>query len=154
MEAGIGFLGVAYPWVKAAHILFVIFWMAGLFMLPRFYAYHQEAPRGSDEWTRWVDREARLIKIIMNPAMIAVWALGLALVVHLGVAREPWFIAKFLVVVILSGYQGWMSGYAKKLERGVGMVSNKTMRLLNEVPGLAAVAIVVLVIVQPYWPLT
>jgi protoporphyrinogen IX oxidase len=88
MDAWVGFLGDAYPWVKSAHILFVIFWMAGLFMLPRFYAYHQESERGSDEWTRWGDREARLVKIILNPAMIAVWLLGLILVVNLGVARE------------------------------------------------------------------
>lgn len=150
MNQFVGFLGNAYPWVKAAHILFVIFWMAGLFMLPRFYAYHQESPRGSDEWHRWADREARLIRIIMNPAMVAVWALGLALVVNLGVAREGWFIAKFLVVIVLSAYHGWMSGYQAKLASGIGMVSNKTMRLLNEVPGLAAVAIVVLVIVRPF----
>jgi len=150
MDAWVGFLGGAYPWVKSAHILFVIFWMAGLFMLPRFYAYHQEAPRGSDEWNRWVDREARLIRIILNPAMMAVWALGLLLVVNLGVARELWFIAKFLIVIALSGYQGWMMAYARKLQSGVGMVSNRTMRLLNEVPGLTAVAIVILVIVQPF----
>ena len=144
-----GFLGDFYPWVKAAHIMFVIFWMAGLFMLPRFYAYHQEAPRDSDEWTRWVDRESRLIRIIMNPAMVAVWALGLALVVNLGVAREGWFIAKFAVVIVLSAYHGWMTAYARKIASGNGMVSNRTMRLLNEVPGLAAIAIVILVIVRP-----
>jgi protoporphyrinogen IX oxidase len=150
MDNWIGFLGGAYPWVKSAHILFVIFWMAGLFMLPRFYAYHQEAPRGSDEWNRWADREARLVKIILNPAQIAVWALGLALVINLGVAREGWFILKFLIVIVLSAYHGWMAAYAKKIENGVGMVSNKTMRLLNEVPGLATVIIVIMVIVRPF----
>jgi protoporphyrinogen IX oxidase len=150
MDAWVGFLGGAYPWVKSAHILFVIFWMAGLFMLPRFYAYHQEAERGSEEWNRWIDREARLVKIILNPAQIAVWALGLALVINLGVAREGWFIVKFLIVIILSAYQGWMTAYARKLESGTGMVSNKTMRLLNEVPGLATVVIVIMVIVRPF----
>jgi protoporphyrinogen IX oxidase len=150
MDSWIGFLGAAYPWIKSAHILFVIFWMAGLFMLPRFYAYHQEAPRGSDEWNRWVDREARLVKIILNPAQIAVWALGLALVINLGVAREGWFILKFLVVIVLSAYHGWMAAYARKLESGIGMVSNKTMRLLNEVPGLATVIIVIMVVVRPF----
>jgi protoporphyrinogen IX oxidase len=150
MDGWIGFLGGAYPWVKSAHILFVIFWMAGLFMLPRFYAYHQEAPRGSDEWNRWTDREARLVKIILNPAQVAVWALGLALVINLGVAREGWFVVKFLFVIVLSAYHGWMAAYARKLASGTGMVSNRTMRLLNEVPGLATVIIVIMVIVRPF----
>lgn len=150
IENAVGFLGGAYPWVKSAHILFVIFWMAGLFMLPRFYAYHQEAPRGSDEWNRWADREARLIRIIMNPAQVAVWALGLVLVVDLGIAREGWFITKFAAVVGLSAYHGWMTGYADRIARGTGMVSNRTMRLLNEIPGLAAVVIVIMVIVRPF----
>ena len=150
MDGWIGFLGNAYLWVKSAHILFVVFWMAGLFMLPRFYAYHQEAERGSDEWSRWADREVRLVKIILNPSMIAVWALGLILVINLGVAREGWFILKFAVVILLSGYQGWMTGYQKKLASGVGMVSNKTMRMLNEVPGLTAVIIVIMVVVRPF----
>jgi protoporphyrinogen IX oxidase len=144
-----GFLGDTYPWVKAAHIVFVIFWMAGLFMLPRFYAYHQEAERGSPEWDRWTHREARLVAIILNPTMIAVWALGLTLVVNLGVAREFWFIAKFAAIAILTVYHFWMIAYARRLASGIGMVANKTMRLLNEVPGLITVAAVVLVIVRP-----
>ncbi|MFM9979019.1 MAG: CopD family protein [Sphingomonadaceae bacterium] len=144
-----GFLGEAYPWVKAAHIVFVIFWMAGLFMLPRFYAYHQEAERGSPEWDRWTHRESRLVKIILNPAMIAVWALGLALVVNLGVARELWFIGKFVAVALLTVYHFWMVGYARRLASGRRMVANKTMRLLNEVPGLITIAAVILVIVRP-----
>ena len=118
-------------------------------MLPRFYAYHQEAERGSVEWVRWIDREERLIRIILNPAMIAVWALGLLLVVNLGVARETWFLVKFGFVVVLSGYQGWMSAYARRLRDGGRLVSNRTMRMLNEVPGLVAIAIVIMVIVRP-----
>ena len=145
-----GFLGNAYPWVKSAHILFVIFWMAGLFMLPRFYAYHQETERGSPEWARWTDRESRLIRIILNPAMIAVWALGLLLVVNLGVARETWFLIKFLLVIVLSGYQGWMTAYARRLRDDGPLVSNRTMRLLNEVPGVVTIGIVVMVIVRPF----
>lgn len=146
----IGFLGAAYPWVKAAHVIFVIFWMSGLFMLPRFYAYHQDAPSGSDEWKRWADREARLIRIILNPAMVAVWALGLALVVNLGVATQRWFEIKFVGVVALSLYHGWMTGYARRIVDGRRMVSARTMRLLNEVPGLVAIVAVVMVIVRPF----
>ena len=72
-----GFLGLAYPWVLAAHITFVIFWMAGLFLLPRFYVYHQETTVGSPEDRAWIDREARVRSIILNPAMAVVWILGL-----------------------------------------------------------------------------
>ena len=145
-----GFLGAAYLWVQSAHVIFVIFWMAGLFMLPRFFAYHQETDAGSPEIAKWVEREARLVKIILNPAMIIVWALGLLLVINIGAWVEGWFHAKFAAVIALSGYHGWMAGYAKKLARGEAGVSSKTMRLLNEVPGVATAVIVILVIVKPF----
>lgn len=145
-----GFLGAAYLWVQSAHVIFVIFWMAGLFMLPRFFAYHQETEAGSPEIAKWIDREARLIKIILNPAMIVVWVLGLLLVINIGAWAEGWFYAKFAAVLGLSAYHGWMAGYAKKLARGEAGVSAKAMRLLNEVPGVATAVIVVLVIVKPF----
>ena len=72
-----GWLGLAYPWVKAAHVTFVIFWMAGLFLLPRLYVYHQETTVGSPEDRAWIEREARVRSIILTPAMLAVWILGL-----------------------------------------------------------------------------
>ena len=145
-----GFLGAAYLWVQSAHVIFVIFWMAGLFMLPRFFAYHQETAPGSPEIAKWIKREARLIKIILNPAMIVVWTLGLILTINIGAWAEGWFYAKFAAVLGLSAYHGWMAGYAKKLARGEAGVSSKTMRLLNEVPGIATAVIVVLVIVKPF----
>jgi protoporphyrinogen IX oxidase len=146
----IGFLGVAYMWVKAAHVIFVIFWMAGLFMLPRFFAYHLETPVDSPENANWIERERRLVSIILNPAMIVVWALGLALALSSGAYAEIWFIAKFFLVFALSGYHGWLAAFAKKLARGERTVSSRTMRLLNEVPGVATALIVVLVIVKPF----
>jgi putative membrane protein len=146
----IGWLGPAYPWVKAAHLIFVIFWMAGLFMLPRFLVYHQEAVAGTTEDRTWVHREERLITIILNPAMVAVWALGLALVLNIGAQGEHWFQLKFLLVILLSGYQGWMVAYSRKLAAGKRTASGKTLRLLNEVPGIAAIVIVILVIVKPF----
>lgn len=146
----IGFLGAAYLWVKAAHLIFVIFWMAGLFMLPRFFAYHLETPVDSPENAHWIERERRLVRIILDPAMIVVWVLGLALVIHTGAWAEYWFYAKFVLVIALSGYHGWMAGFAKKLARGERRVTSRTMRLLNEVPGVATALIVVLVIVKPF----
>ena len=146
----IGFLGSAYLWVKAAHIIFVIFWMAGLFMLPRFLAYHQEAESRSPVNAIWIEREERLIRIIMNPSMVIVWFLGLALALDTGAFGQFWFQLKLAFVVGLSGYHGWMVSYSRKLAGGTRTLSGKTLRLLNEVPGIAAAVIVILVIVRPF----
>jgi putative membrane protein len=146
----IGWLGDAYLWVKAVHVIFVIFWMAGLFMLPRFLVYHQEAAAGSADEKLWAHREARLIAIIMNPSMVAVWALGLTLVINIGASAEGWFRGKFLVVIGLTVFHMWMVGYARKLAAGQRTASGRTLRLLNEIPSLATIAIVILVIVKPF----
>lgn len=144
-------LSMTYFWLKAGHILFVIFWMAGLFMLPRFFVYHQEdGPPGSDMDAVWIDRERKLQKIILTPSIIVVWVLGLLLAVSTGAFTQGWFHAKLLLVLILSAYHGWLSAYAKKLARGERALEGKKLRLLNEVPGLAAVLIVILVIIKPF----
>jgi protoporphyrinogen IX oxidase len=139
-----------YLWLKAAHLIFVIFWMAGLFMLPRFFVYHQETLPESPENLLWIERERRLIRIILNPAMIIVWVLGLGLAGMIGAFSQGWFLVKLLAVVALSGYHGWMIGYARKLAAGERSASGKTLRLVNEIPGIAAAMIIVLVIVKPF----
>ena len=143
-------IAVLYYWLKSAHIIFVIFWMAGLFMLPRFLVYHQECEHGSEEATKWIDREAKLIKIILNPSLIVVWIVGLFLAWHIGAIQEGWFHVKLLFVLVLSGYHGWMVGYSKKLARGERTLSGKQLRLFNEVPGIATAIIVVLVVAKPF----
>jgi putative membrane protein len=143
-------LTLLYAWLKAGHVIFVIFWIAGLFMLPRFYVYHQEAAPGSDEEARWVERERKLRTIIIAPAMVLVWVLGLGLAYVTQAWEQGWFLAKFAIVVALSGYHGWMVGYGKKLARGIRPASGKSLRLMNEVPGIAVILIVVLVIVKPF----
>jgi protoporphyrinogen IX oxidase len=148
-------LTLTYAWLKAGHVIFVIFWIAGLFMLPRFYVYHQEAAVGSDEEARWIERERKLRNIIISPAMILVWVLGLLLIYanyQLGreIYRENWLIAKLVLVLALSAYHGWMVGYGKKLAAGQRPVSGRALRLMNEVPGIFVVLIVVLVIVRPF----
>jgi putative membrane protein len=145
-----GWLGLAYPWVKAAHVTFVIFWMAGLFLLPRFYVYHQETVVGSPEDRAWIERESRVRSIILAPAMAVVWILGLMLATNLGIWGEHWFQAKLAFVIALSGYQGWLGAYGKKLANGQRPLSGKAVRMLNEIPGVAAAIIVVLVIVRPF----
>jgi Predicted membrane protein len=146
----VGWLGVAYPWVKAAHVTFVIFWMAGLFLLPRFYVYHQETTVGSPEDRAWIEREARIRSIILTPAMLVVWILGLMLAFDIDAWSMGWFHAKLAMVIALTGYQGWLGAYGKKLAHGERSLSGKTVRILNEVPGIAAAIIVVLVIVRPF----
>jgi protoporphyrinogen IX oxidase len=143
-------LSVLYIWLKSAHLIFVIFWMAGLFMLPRFFVYHQEADKDSAEAVKWVERERRLLKIILNPSMIIVWVLGLALAWQSQAFSQGWFHVKMLCVLGLSGYHGWMSAYAKKLARSDWSLSGKQLRLLNEIPGIAAAIIVILVVAKPF----
>jgi len=141
---------MTYYWLKAGHLIFVIFWMAGLFMLPRFFVYHQESAPGSTEDAAWVERERRLLKIILLPSILVVWVLGLLLAVTVDAWSQGWFHAKLLLVLALSGYHGWMAAYAKKLARGERPLEGRKLRLLNEVPGIAAALIVVLVIVRPF----
>jgi putative membrane protein len=146
----VGFLGPAYPWVKAAHVTFVIFWLAGLFLLPRLYVYHQESSPGSPEDRAWIEREARVRSIILTPAMIVVWILGLMLAFDVDVWAQGWFHAKLALVIALSAYQAWLGIYGKKLANGERPLSGKAVRIINEIPGIAAALIVVLVIVRPF----
>jgi putative membrane protein len=141
---------MTYLWLKAGHIIFVIFWMAGLFMLPRLFVYHQEAAPGSAENAAWIDRERKLLKIILMPSIIVVWTLGIALAIATGAWSQGWLHAKLLLVLVLSGYHGYLAGYARKLARGERKLSGKTLRLLNEVPGVTVALIVVLVVVKPF----
>ncbi len=146
----VGFLGAAYLWVKAAHVTFVIFWIAGLFIVPRYYIHHQATTPGSAEDRAWIEREDRAMTIILAPAMLIVWALGLMLAFHLDAFSQHWFQAKLLMVVALTGYQGWVGAYGKALAGGKRALENRTLRIMNEVPGIAAAIIVVLVIVRPF----
>ena len=145
-----GFLGNAYLWVKAAHIIFVVFLMAALFMMPRFFIYHQQCEVGSEEDRKWIEREDRLRRIILNPSIVIVWILGLMLMVHISGWLYPWFQIKFLLVLGLSAYHGWVIGYVKKLARGERSWSDRNLRLMNEVPGISAAIIVILAVVKPF----
>jgi len=148
------FLASIYLWLKAAHVIFVIFWMAGLFMLPRYLVHHQDALGNPDEAAKWVEREAKLRRMILTPSMILVWALGVMLAANIGLfdgaAGLGWLHAKLLLVILLSGYHGWAVGYAKKLARGQATLATRTLRMINEIPALAVTLIVILVIVRPF----
>ena len=145
-----GFLGAAYLWVKAAHVTFVIFWIAGLFIVPRYYIHHQATTPGSAEDRAWIEREDRARTIILTPAMLIVWVLGLMLAIHLGIFGQMWLSAKLALVVLLTGYQGWITAYGRKLANGHRDLDDKRLRMMNEVPGILTALIVVLVIVRPF----
>ena len=143
-------LSMTYLWLKAGHVIFVIFWMAGLFMLPRYFVYHQESEPGSSEAARWVEREAKLLKIILWPSLTLVWLLGLTLAHSSGVFAQGWLHAKLALVLGLSGYHLWLAGYARALARGERRLTGRQLRMLNEVPGVVAVLVVILVVVKPF----
>jgi len=143
--------GDAYLWVKALHAISVIFWMAALFMLPRFFAYHVEAA-GAAEEAIWVERERRLMRIIMTPSMLAAWVFGLVMIAAQPsmLSGQGWLHAKLALVVALSGYHGFLVAQARMLSASEGIRATRTWRLLNEVPGVAIILVVILVIVKPY----
>lgn len=144
------FLAMTYYWLKAGHIIFMIFWMAGLFILPRQMVYMHASAAGSDEEALWADRMRTLAKMIMVPSIILVWVLGLLLAQAIGAWTQGWFHAKLLFVLGLSGYHGWMSAMAKKMAAGERPLTEKRLRLLNEVPAIVAIVVVILVIVKPF----
>lgn len=144
-------IAVTYLWLKAGHIIFVVFWMAGLFMLPRQMIYVHPAVPGSEEEALWVKRMGLLRKVILTPSMIVVWVLGLLMSVQLGLfeggAGLGWLHAKLLAVLLLTGFHGFLVGQAKKIASGERPLSEKQLRILGELPGLLLVVIVILVVV-------
>lgn len=144
------FLADQYLLIKAVHIIFVIFWMAGLLMVPRFFAYHHTSASDSDESQKWIEREARLFKIILNPGMIITLILGLLLVTITGVDQTIWFSIKFVLVIMMMGFHMMMAGQRKKFARGERPKSEKYFRIMNEVPSILIIIIVMLAVVKPF----
>lgn len=139
-----------YFWLKAGHIIFVIFWMAGLFLLPRLFVYHQEDGLTGEIHEKWLSRERKTLKIILGPALLVVWVLGLALLATGAVPMGGWFVAKLVLVLILTGYHVYLAIYANKLAAGRTPLTGKQLRLINEIPGIAMALIVILVVVKPF----
>tara|TARA_Y100000815_G_scaffold227775_1_gene216492 strand:+ start:2546 stop:2989 length:444 start_codon:yes stop_codon:yes gene_type:complete len=143
-------LGMLYYWLKAGHIIFMVFWMAGLFILPRQLVYMHATAPGSAEESLWAQRTRQLSKIILLPSIIVVWVLGLALSFSIGAWDQGWFHAKLLLVLILSGYHGYMVALSKKMARGERPIEEKRLRLIGEAPAILLALIVVLVVVKPF----
>jgi putative membrane protein len=137
-----------YEWIKVLHIISFISWFAGLFYLPRLYVYHVE--NSDHERTRKTleTMEYKLLKFIMNPAMIATWVFGVALIHYVGTAG--WLHAKITLVVILSAFHMYLGVVRKKLINEPSKYSSKYFRFINEVPTVILILIVILVVVKPF----
>lgn len=139
-----------YLWMTAAHVLAIISWMAGLLYLPRLFINHIDAPVGSASSETFKGMEKRLLKIIMNPAMILSWVLGLYLGVAGGHFTEGWFHVKLLAVVLMSVSHMYMAKAVRLFASDANTKTQKHWRIVNEVPTVLMIVIVVLVIVKPF----
>jgi protoporphyrinogen IX oxidase len=141
-----------YLWVKAFHVIAVIAWMAGMLYLPRLFVYHCETVSGTPESERFKVMERKLLRLIVNPAMIAVWVLGLTLsfMPATDAWHQPWFHAKLALVVAMSGVHGLFASWVKLFARDGNKRPARFYRLWNEVPTVLMIAIVILVVVKPF----
>ena len=146
-------LNGAYLWIKALHVIAVISWMAGLFYLPRLFVHHAErATPGSEMSETFKMMEAKLLRVIMNPAMIASWVLGLLLILGGGVdlAGDGWLHVKLFAVLAMTGFHMWLARCRRLFAEDSNPYSGRTYRVMNEVPTLLMIIIVIMVVVKPF----
>lgn len=141
-----------YPWTKALHVISMVAWMAGMFYLPRLFVYHCELAPGSAESERFKVMEWRLMKQIINPAMIATWLFGTMLALTPGVIdwSSGWWHVKFAAVILMAGFHGAMSKWRRMFMDDKNTKSHKFYRVANEVPTVLLMIIVIMVIVRPF----
>ena len=139
-------------YVKAFHIIAIIAWMAGLLYLPRLFVYHAQSKVGSEQSETFKLMEKRLLRYITTPAMLAAWALGLALAFSglIGWSKDGWFHAKLFLVLLLSAYHGALAMWTKDFALDRNRRSARFYRIANEVPTLLMILIVILVVVRPF----
>jgi putative membrane protein len=145
-------LGDAHAWLKALHIISVIAWMAGLLYLPRLFAYHADSPPGSAQAETFEIMERRLLRAIMNPAMIATYVFGISLLFVPGVVdwSDGWIYAKFVFVALLTILHHVFSLWRKRFARGGNKRPAKFYKAVNEIPTVLMIGIVVMVVVRPF----
>lgn len=139
-----------YSWIKALHVIAVISWIAGMLYLPRLMVYHCAAEAGSVQSETFKVMERRLLKAIINPAMIVTWLAGLYLAYAGGWYLAGWFHAKFALVLVLSGFHGALSRWVRDFAQDTNTRPARFFRIANEVPTLLMVGIVILVVVKPF----
>ena len=144
-------MGTLYLWVKALHVIAVIAWMAGQLYLPRLFVYHSTSPVGSQQSETFKVMEEKLMRIIMNPAMIVTWLCGLTMIaLNPALLSQGWLMVKLVLVLFLSGMHGVMSRWRKEFAADRNTRPQKFYRMINEVPTLALIVIVIMVIVRPF----
>lgn len=139
-----------YEWIKALHIIAVIAWMAGMLYLPRLFVYHADAQMGSSESETFKVMERKLLRLIINPAMIATWVLGLWLAWKIFGFSGGWLHAKIALVILLSGAHGYLSASVRRFANDANTKPARHWRLINEVPTILMILIVILVVVKPF----
>ncbi len=139
-----------YEWIKALHVIAVISWMAGMLYLPRLFVYHCAAEVGSRQSETFKVMERRLLKAIINPAMIVTWVLGLYLAWSGHWFTSGWFHVKLFLVLVLSGVHGLFSRWVREFGQDRNTRSQKFYRIINEVPTVLMIGIVIMVIVKPF----
>lgn len=142
--------GDAYLWVKALHVISIIAWMAGLLYLPRLFVYHCQAQVGSNQSETLKVMERRLLRAIMNPAMIASWGFGLWMYMSMEAWTYGWAHAKLTLVVVLTISHMFMARWRRDFELDRNVRPETFFRIANEVPTILMIAIVILVIVKPF----
>jgi len=147
-----GFLADYYLWFLAFHLISVMFWMAGMYYLPRLFVYHHEAYEQGEPVETFVTMEHKLLKIIMNPAMIAAWIFALLLMARPGFFEMVtyWFWVKFVCVILMTGFHGFLAATRRKMAEGLMQRSSTFYRKINEIPPILTVIIVIMVIVKPF----
>ena len=142
-----------YEWLKAFHLIAVIFWMAGLLYLPRLFVYHSASERGGELEAKMIEAAQKLMRIIMNPAMIVAFVLGLVLIFGYNTGNligSIWLPVKLVLVFSLMGYHGFLSKQRKLFAAGQRPKSEKFFRSINEIPAIFTIIIVIMAIVKPF----
>lgn len=144
-------LATFYPWIKALHVISIIAWMAGMLYLPRLFIYHCDAEPGSDKSETFKIMERRLLRAIINPAMIASLLFGGLLLWSPGIVDWSawWIYAKLTLVLAMAGMHGLFARWRKDFEADRDRKTTRTYRIANEIPTALMIAIVILVIVKP-----
>lgn len=142
--------GQVYLYLKAFHIVAMVAWMAGMLYLPRLYAYHADAARGSELSETFKVMEQRLLRVIINPAMIATWVLGLWLAYDGGFFAAPWLHAKLTLVILLTIFHIFLSRWRRDFAADRNTRSARFYRIVNELPTIILIFIVILVVVKPF----
>lgn len=142
-----------YEWIKAFHLIAVIFWMAGLLYLPRLFVYHSASEPGGELEAKMIEAAQKLMRIIMNPAMTVAFVLGIVLVLGYNVGNltgSIWLPIKLVFVFLLMGYHGFLSKQRRLFAAGERPRSEKFFRRINEIPAIFTIIIVIMALVKPF----